>query len=93
MFTDEVLPAVPNLDSFVIPITNGRVNMELALPSLSESGIKSYTLAEAYQLSEWKDAFQNQITQLAPDSNRAFDFLNLSLTPTVYLLIYLRDFG
>jgi Fe-S cluster assembly protein SufD len=76
--SNEALPAVPNLDSYIIPINNGRVNMELALPALSESGVKWYSLAEAYQRPEWKEAFQHQMPQLAPESNRAFDFLNLS---------------
>jgi Fe-S cluster assembly protein SufD len=74
----EALPDVPNLDSIIIPIINGRADMEFALPALSDLGIKWYPLADAYQRPEWKEAFQNQMPQLAPESNRAFDFLNFS---------------
>jgi len=78
ILTGEKIKPVDGLDSYVLEINNGRVNIEAAAKNLSATGIKLYSLAEAYPLQDWKDAFETQLLEYAADSNRAFDFLNFS---------------
>ncbi len=78
--TGNVAKPIPGLEAYRIDIVNGRVDMTTLSGNLSASGIKFYSLAEAFQLPEWKEAFESRLTHYGADSNRAFDFLNFSFT-------------
>lgn len=78
--TGEHLNAVPNLDSHVIEIVNGRANFENAARSLQSIGVHVLSLNEALANPIWKDVLENQFSGNEPESNRAFDLLNFSFT-------------
>lgn len=75
------LPAIPGLNSYIIEIANGQPNIEVVAKDLATAGVKLYTLAEALTSPERKEILESFLSQPAQDSNRAFDFLNLSFTP------------
>ena len=76
----EHLNAVPNLDSHVIEIINGRANFENAARSLQSIGVNVLSFNEALANPKWKAILENQFSGNELESNRAFDLLNFSFT-------------
>ena len=74
------LEAIAGLDSHVIEIINGRIDVDTTAKELASSGVQLITLAEALTSPERKATLDSFLSQQVPDSNRAFDFLNLSFT-------------
>src|SRR4030095_7423640 len=69
---------IPDLDSYVIPVMNGKVLIDNIDPRLSELGINLIPLQEALENASWKEIFGEWITTSEPTSNRAFELLNFS---------------
>jgi len=70
--------AIPGLDSFVIPIVNGKVITSDIDSRLKEAGINIIPLHEALENSTWNKVFGARFSSNEPSSNVAFELLNFS---------------
>jgi Fe-S cluster assembly protein SufD len=72
------LDRIPNLDSYVIPVLNGKVILEKLSPELMQHGITITSLQDAFQKPSWKEVFEPWVATSAITSNRAFELLNFT---------------
>jgi Fe-S cluster assembly protein SufD len=73
---DYKLESIPGLDSYVIEVINGKISTEKTAHAHKTSGIRIYSLNEAFGLDSWKEVFLQWISEENPSPNRAFEFLN-----------------
>ena len=83
---DSTLTDIPGLESYVIPIVNGKVQFESIDPALKQKGIRICSLNEAFTLPSWKEVFLQAVSQEDLSSNRAFEFLNFAFQSNSFFL-------
>jgi Fe-S cluster assembly protein SufD len=76
--TNEAIADIPGVDSFVLEITNGRLNAHHSHSDLLKAGVQVISLGEAYQLDTWQQHFSRYITADTQHPNKAFDYLNFA---------------
>ncbi len=69
---------MPGLESYIIPVLNGKTDVATLHPDLSAAGIKISTLQDAMENSGLKAIFGKWLNPEHPDSNQAFEFLNFT---------------
>jgi SufBD protein N-terminal region len=67
-----------SLESYVIPILNGKILIESIDPALTRKGLTIQPLHEAIENSAWKSIFSRWVTPESPSSNQAFELLNFA---------------
>jgi Fe-S cluster assembly protein SufD len=77
---------IPDLDSYVIPVVNGKVLINDIDTRLSKLGINLIPLQDALENESWKKVFGEWISTSAPTSNRAFELLNFSFNSNGFFL-------
>ncbi len=70
--------SVRDLDSIVIPVINGKVNLSNPDARLINAGIRLIPLHEAIDNEVWKESFGKFLMSSPPSANRAFELLNLA---------------
>ncbi|MEP6796115.1 MAG: Fe-S cluster assembly protein SufD [Saprospiraceae bacterium] len=80
------IPTIPEMDSYVIPVINGKVALTDLGPGLASLGLKIIPLYEAFENAEWKDIFGNYLSASIPTSNRAFELLNFAFNTNGFFL-------
>jgi len=80
------VPVIPGLDSYVIPIINGKVVINDIDPRLTEIGLSFIPLHEALENSSWEEVFGEWISTSEPSSNRAFELLNFTFNSAGFFL-------
>ncbi|MEO6130409.1 MAG: Fe-S cluster assembly protein SufD [Saprospiraceae bacterium] len=80
------IPVIPGLNSYIIPILNGKVILADVDPRLTEAGISVMPLKEAFEISSWKEVFGEFISSGLPVSNRAFELLNFTFNSNGFFL-------
>ena len=66
------------LESYIIPILNGKADVASLHPDLKTAGVKISTLQEAMENTSLKSIFSKWLNPEYPDSNQAFEFLNFT---------------
>lgn len=69
---------IPDLETYIIPMLNGRVVFEGIDPRLSAAGVTIRTLHEAMDDTLWRNIFDRAVKPEAPDANQAFEILNFA---------------
>jgi Fe-S cluster assembly protein SufD len=80
------IPPIPGLDSYVIPVINGKVMTGEIDPRLANLGLKIIPLHEAFENSSWKEVFGEFLSSSLPTSNRAFELLNFAFNSNGFFL-------
>jgi len=75
-FARQALPAIPNLDSHVIRITNGSPATAEWPESLRAAGIQGMLLDEVFDDPTWQPLLHRSLPGVDADAGRAFDLLN-----------------
>ncbi len=77
---------IPGFDSYIIPVINGKIAMDLVDPVLKSKGITITLWPEALVHPAWKDLFGKRVTGTNASSSRAFELLNLSFSSNGFFL-------
>lgn len=77
---------IPNLDSYIIDIRNGQLDIDLFPQELKEKGITITPLHSAYDNETWKALFLRWIIVPNEDAGRAFDLVNLAFQSSGYFI-------
>ncbi len=72
------IEAIPNLDTYSIVVSNGRILWDQIDPALKDSGIKLITFKEMLEDAALAAAFSKIVEQDSPSTNKAFEFLNFA---------------
>ncbi|MGB4849535.1 MAG: Fe-S cluster assembly protein SufD [Saprospiraceae bacterium] len=80
------IPPIPGMDSYVIPVINGKVMIGDIDPRLADLGLIIIPLHEAFENSSWKEVFGEFLSSSLPSSNRAFELLNFAFNSNGFFL-------
>ncbi len=80
------MPAIPEMDSYVIPVLNGKIVMNNIDPRLAKMGLNIIPLHDAFQNSVWIENFGKILSTSIPSSNRAFELLNFAFSSNGFFL-------
>lgn len=69
---------IAGLESYIIPVLNGKTDVATLHPDLIAAGIKISSLQEAMENSGLKSIFGQWLNPERPDANQAFEFLNFT---------------
>ncbi len=83
---DYAIPSIDGLDSYIIPVVNGKVIFHQIPEALQQQGVNVIPLHEALQDPSWKSVFSKWIFSENISSHRAFELLNFTFQSNGFFL-------
>ncbi|HUR31369.1 MAG TPA: hypothetical protein VMZ69_08040, partial [Saprospiraceae bacterium] len=77
---------IPALDSYIISIVNGKVDLKDAISELTSLGVKILSLSDAFDSQISNDNFIKWVNAFDKSSNKAFELLNYSFNTSGFYL-------
>lgn len=77
---------IPGLDTYVIEIINGQLNMDHFPSTLKEKGITISPILNAFDNEQWRNLFLRNLIIANNDAGRAFDLVNLAFQSSGYFI-------
>ena len=74
------------LDTYVIPVINGKLELSSVDPALTKLGISISILQDAFEDKTWNELFSKWMSEDVPSVNRAFEFLNYTFNSNGFYL-------
>ncbi len=74
------------LNSYVLPVINGKLEIAAIDPGLKKLGISVSLLQEAFEDKVWNEVFSKWMSEDVPSANRAFEFLNYTFNSNGFYL-------
>lgn len=81
----DVIP-IPEIESYIVSIVNGKVDLKDAFPGLADVGVKIISFREAFEDVSSKESFINSFELSEYSSGRAFELLNFSFNADGFFL-------
>ena len=85
-YPDVHVRPVPEMDSYIISIINGKTELIDLHPGLMESGVSVVPIREVFENPSWKEVFGKWVYPSELTPNKAFEFLNFSFIAEGFFL-------
>lgn len=77
-YPDVHVRPIPEIDSYIISIINGKTDLIGLHPGLMESGVRVVPIKDVFENPSWKEVFGKWVFSSDLTPNKAFEFLNFS---------------